>query len=84
VNLLGCLLLGYVGQEGFPFSELSPRLRMAVGIGFLGGLTTFSTFGYELWQQLELGHRMAAGLYLSCSVFLGLCATWLGATLARW
>jgi CrcB protein len=51
VNLVGCLAIGLLA--GWVF-ELRPRLRLLVGVGFLGGFTTFST-------QLLEGHEMAAG-----------------------
>lgn len=50
VNLLGCLLVGLLA--GWLF-EARPRLRLLVGVGFLGGFTTFSTHLLE-------GHAMAA------------------------
>src|SRR5829696_1872147 len=52
-NLLGCLIVGIVGQRVLAIeqaagdSSLAHFLRVAVMVGFLGGLTTFSAFGWE-------------------------------------
>jgi CrcB protein len=46
VNLAGCFALGAVMHAALALSW-SPTLRAAVTIGFIGGLTTYSTFNYE-------------------------------------
>ena len=51
-NLLGGLLMGVVVGLG---SKLSPELRYLLATGFLGGLTTFSTFSAESFALLQQG-----------------------------
>lgn len=55
-NLAGGYLVGiavaYFGQH----PELSPQMRLFLVTGFLGGLTTFSTFSAEVVTQLQAGH----------------------------
>lgn len=46
-NLLGGLLMGFVLGAFMQFQSLSPQVRIFVTTGFLGGLTTFSTFSGE-------------------------------------
>lgn len=46
-NLLGGLIMGLVMGAFAPFQSLSPELRLFITTGFLGGLTTFSTFSAE-------------------------------------
>jgi CrcB protein len=78
VNALGAFLIGVLmvmvrsrGHEG-------RLLRPFVGVGVLGGYTTFSTYSLDI-QQLVLDHRPgAAGAYLVGSVALGLLGAWLG------
>jgi len=56
VNVLGSLLLGLLmgaGSEGRWL--VSPTARVLLGIGFLGALTTFSTFSYETIEALRVG-----------------------------
>lgn len=61
-NLTGGLLMG-IAIGGLPaFQALPPAGRLAITTGFLGGLTTFSTFSAEsvtLWMNREIGWAMA-------------------------
>ena len=73
-NLLGGYLIGvavaYLGQH----PELPPEVRLAVVTGFLGGLTTFSSFSAEvvhLIQSAQYGWAMlAAGAHLGGSLVM--------------
>ena len=80
VNVIGSFLLGWlVFHERLP---LSPMLRVGIGTGFLGALTTFSTFELDLWLLHEQRGLVAAGLYLVASVALGFAGLVLGRALA--
>lgn len=74
VNLLGCLLLGAVGQFALNHIGFSPELRIAVTIGFFGAFTTFSTFGWETVRMMQDGEWYKAGTYVIASVVGGLAA----------
>lgn len=77
VNLIGCVLLGVLLGRG-----ADNRMRLLVGTGFCGGLTTFSTFAVdaaELWRDARPG---AAATYAALSVVLGLGAFLAGRRLA--
>ena len=50
------LALGWLGQH----PELPPQVRLFVITGFLGGLTTFSTFSAEVVAQMQQGQWLAA------------------------
>jgi CrcB protein len=90
INVTGCLFLGwfatvlaerFVGVRG---GWLRPDdLRLLVAVGFTGGYTTFSTFGYEADGMLRSGDGFAGMLYIFGSVLLGLAAVRLGVLLAR-
>ncbi len=78
-NILGGLLIGlalvWFERTG---SELSPNLKLFVVTGFLGGLTTFSTFSAEVFTLINDG-RVLAGLGLvGLHVGLTLIATAVG------
>ncbi|MCB9899349.1 MAG: fluoride efflux transporter CrcB [Planctomycetes bacterium] len=60
VNVLGCLLLGALMAWALERPDLAQRTRLFVGMGFLGSLTTFSTFGYETVYLFEHGDPLAA------------------------
>ena len=55
-NLLGGYLVGIAVAVFAQLPDLSPQLRLFVITGFLGGLTTFSTFSAEVVTQLQQGH----------------------------
>src|SRR6266481_2766629 len=47
INLTGCFLLGLIGQFTLNRMVISPDWRVAIAVGFFGGYTTFSSFGWE-------------------------------------
>ena len=55
-NLIGGYLIGVAIAVFANMPELSPQARLFVVTGFLGGLTTFSTFSAEVVTQLQQGH----------------------------
>ncbi len=83
VNILGCLLIGLLSGLFLLRTDLPLELRTGLTVGFLGGLTTFSSFSLELLKLLEAGRLPEAGAYLLCSIFGGLLAAWAGLSLAR-
>lgn len=84
VNALGCLAIGLLATLAEERSAMSPELRMALLVGFLGGFTTFSTFGLETWRLLAGAEVAAAAANVALSVSLGLAAVVAGVQLARW
>ena len=79
VNVIGCFLLGALAYS--PLTDLTfvtPQMRTAVGTGFLGALTTFSTFGVETFDRIEKNEWHLAGLNIAANIALGLLAVWLG------
>jgi fluoride exporter len=72
INLTGCFFLGLVGQFTLNRMVISPELRMAIAVGFFGGYTTFSSFGWETAKMLEAGEWLWATTYVAASVVLGL------------
>lgn len=83
VNLLGCLLIGYLYAFFLARPDISPELRGGLIIGFLGALTTFSSFSLDGLRLLESGQLATAFGYIGVSVLGGLLAAWTGLTLAR-
>ena len=83
VNLLGCLLIGYLYAFFLARPDISPELRGGLIIGFLGALTTFSSFSLDGLRLLESGQFATAFGYIGVSVLGGLLAAGAGLTLAR-
>lgn len=74
VNLLGCFLIGALWHSAQNHSILSPLII----IGFLGGFTTFSSFGLESLQLYNQGSYKLLGTYVLASNILGLLLVYLG------
>jgi fluoride exporter len=72
INLTGCFFLGLIGQLTLNRMIISPEWRVAIAVGFFGGYTTFSSFGWETAKMLEAGEWLRAGTYVASSVVLGL------------
>lgn len=83
VNLLGCLLIGYLYAFFLVRPEFAPELRGGLILGFLGAFTTFSSFSLDGLRLLESGQFATAFGYLGASVMGGLLAAWAGLALAR-
>lgn len=60
VNVAGCFLIALVMQTALNVATFSPTLRLALTTGFLGGLTTYSSFAYETTKLVQDGARGAA------------------------
>ena len=83
VNLTGCFFLGLVGQVTLNRMIVSPEWRVAIAVGFFGGYTTFSSFGWETAKMLEVGEWLRASIYVASSVVLGLLLSAAGIRLAN-
>ncbi len=78
VNLLGCFLMGAIGQYSLTHLSVPPDLRIGLTTGMLGAFTTFSTFGWESMRMLQTGEWAKAALYVGASLAGGLVAMMLG------
>jgi CrcB protein len=84
INISGSFLLGVLGTiialKVMPNSE---AMRLALGVGFLGAFTTFSTFEFETHALFEDGSWLLATTNMLASLFVGLIALRAGIVLAR-
>lgn len=82
VNLIGGALMGVLaglmlkGQAG-------EGARLFVGVGLLGGFTTFSAFSLDCWKLIESGQYGLSFVYMAASVLGALGALMLGLWLVR-
>lgn len=83
VNILGCLLIGFLSAQPANGSWLTPQLRLVLTTGFCGGFTTFSTFMNESSSLIKDGNTPYLALYLVGSLAVGLLAVAAGNWIAR-
>lgn len=79
INIAGSFLLGLLVAENW----FSRDVRDALGIGFLGGFTTFSTFSAQIVLEVEGGRAGTAVAYLLVSVLGGIAAAAAGYALGK-
>lgn len=82
VNVAGCFAIAAVMHAALTLAWPA-TLRSAVTIGFIGGLTTYSSFNYETTALLEVGASRAAALYAAATIAGAFAAGWLGTMFAR-
>jgi len=79
INVSGSFVLGFLGallaQRAVANAD---ALRLAIGVGFCGGFTTFSTFEFETHALFEDGAWLTAVTNMFLSLFAGLVAVRLG------
>jgi fluoride exporter len=79
INILGSFLLGLLVAEHW----FDRDIREALGVGFLGGFTTFSTFSVQVVLEVDAGESGRALAYLAASVAGGVAAAAAGYALGR-
>ena len=82
VNLAGCFAITALAQAGASLLW-SPTLRAVLAVGFLGGLTTYSTFNYESTRLVQEGAFGTAAANVALTIVGGFIAGWLGFICAR-
>ena len=82
VNLAGCFVIAASMHAALTLGW-SPTMRAAVTIGFIGGLTTYSSFNYETMRLFEEGAPLTAAVNVAVTVLGGWVSGWLGLLTAR-
>ncbi len=83
VNVLGSILLGLTLELFLQNDHWSPQAKLAVGTGFCGAFTTFSTFSVETLRLVEAGQMGSAAGNVGANLVFGLGGAALGIWLAR-
>jgi fluoride exporter len=76
VNVSGCFLIGILMVFVLEVWPPSRYVRPFLGVGFLGGYTTFSAYMLDTRELLAVEQRVTAGLYLFGSLVAGLIGVW--------
>lgn len=69
-NVLACGLFGIVCALTYQKLEFNESFKKLMLTGFCGGLSTFSTFNYELFDLIKSGNTWYAAIYLTSSVII--------------
>ncbi|WP_442599828.1 fluoride efflux transporter CrcB [Neobacillus sp. D3-1R] len=81
INLLGCLFLAWFFTITTKGWKINPNLKLAIGTGFTGAFTTFSTFSVETLNLIQNYQTVLAFLYVLLSILGGIALAILGAKL---
>lgn len=83
VNVTGCFILGVIYIYCTEKAQINPALKLLLTAGFCGGLTTFSTFSFEIFDMIQNLQYIHAVLYMVLSLIIGILAVFLGGYLCR-
>jgi CrcB protein len=86
-NIIGSmamgLLAGWLARHGGESPFNGEQMRLFLGVGLLGGFTTFSAFSLEMMLLVERGQAASAVTYAGVSVLAGLAALYIGLIVMR-
>ncbi|MGD8405280.1 MAG: fluoride efflux transporter CrcB [Anaerolineales bacterium] len=82
VNLIGCFVIGFLGELAEARGIFTSEARLLVFIGLLGGFTTFSSFGNDTLNLARSGQMINALTNVVVNVVFGLLLVWMGRTVA--
>lgn len=83
VNVVGSLAMGLLAGTLARLGPAGDTWRLLVGVGLLGGFTTFSAFSLEMMLLIERGQGAVAITYAAVSVLGGLTALYIGLIVMR-
>ncbi|MGY6551302.1 MAG: fluoride efflux transporter CrcB [Erythrobacter sp.] len=83
VNILGCFAMGLLFGWFIRQGATNETVRLFLGVGILGGFTTFSSFGLEMLVLLQRGTVMPALAYAGGSMVIGLGVLFIGMLMMR-
>lgn len=84
INVSGCLLIGVLMVLVSQVWTGRRHVRPFLGVGVLGGFTTFSTYVVDIQRLVDLRAAGTALVYLVATVVGALVATYVGISVARW
>lgn len=83
VNVLGCFIIGFLNMVFSGPVPVRMEYRIGLTVGVLGGLTTFSSFGWETFSMANEGQAIRAMMNTLSNMTFGFFAVWIGYRLAE-
>ena len=83
MNVLGCLLIGFLAGLVETRSAFTSGARLFLFVGILGGFTTYSSFAIETFSLARDTQSLGAAMNIALQLILGLTGVWIGNVLAR-
>ena len=83
VNVVGSLAMGLLAGWLARHGSAADTWRLMIGVGLLGGFTTFSAFSLEMMLLIERGQASTAFVYAAVSVLAGVTALYIGLIVMR-
>ncbi|HLR19929.1 MAG TPA: fluoride efflux transporter CrcB [Staphylococcus sp.] len=83
-NIVGAFLMGLIGVMAIKYFKNNPLFKQSITTGFLGALTTFSTFQFELVSLLEQQAYIIMFFYAFSSYILGIMMCYIGVKLGAY
>ena len=83
VNIIGSFVIGFLFFFFMKKTDITLALRLALTVGFCGGLTTFSTFSLEVFGMLTNHQFVQAFSYIVLSIIVCVLMTMIGAYFAK-
>ena len=84
VNVIGCAVMGVMASLLQIYPAIDATIRPFVMIGFLGALTTFSSFALDSFQILEKQQYMLLAVYMTASFIVSLLAFFASYHFMKW
>ena len=84
VNILGGLLIGFIMQLSTDTNYIPPDLKVLLTTGFMGGLTTFSTFSYESLALFNQEKYSSAIINILSNSILSILAVFIGMYICKY
>ena len=83
VNIIGCLLVGFIAETFALKSHLPYNIRLFLVTGILGAFTTFSAFALDAGLLIEKNEWLKSALYMASSVILGVISYFMAVYITR-
>lgn len=77
-NIIGSFVVGGLFSLKASWPSFPDSIVIGIGVGLLGGLTTFSTYSWDTLRLLMSGQAIKALIYFIVTPLMGLLSCWLG------